>query len=123
MLTMLDDTWDLARSWFLHMHDDGARVKLQEAILEILPDPDGAKPDVHAAANALEEMKQSNMYHFCSQVGQSDLNIIFQWVKALAQQRQPAFKDGGCKFLGVCKDTLGRSLFAQPPAAAASGTA
>ena len=74
------------------MADHGCQRTLKKSVLAVLPEESDAFRALAAVAHDLDSIKATAAYCFASSEGQPLVNITSEWVKAIANQRQPCFQ-------------------------------
>jgi hypothetical protein len=91
VLTQIDSTFVIEAAWFLHMHTAGGQALLEVKLLQPLPNAPGVH-DPKQAYNALQLVKQSQLYTFVAPQHQGAFNVGMEMVKAIASDRLPSTK-------------------------------
>ena len=83
VLCMVDPSFCVEANWFRHMAKQGCQELLKALILDEFPGAAGYG-DAKDTASHIEQLKNGPSYLFADRNSQSDVNIVAEWVKAVA---------------------------------------
>jgi len=87
---LLDASITVEAAWFKYMAEVGCQKILRKRIQEALP-MRVVNVDVKDQSSQVDKLKNTALYMFASRNSQSDVNVVCEWVRALASNRQPTF--------------------------------
>lgn len=90
VLCLVDPSFRVEAAWFRHMASSGCKQILEEAMLAELPDK-AELVDIGDKAIRFNRIKSTTSYNFADKESQASVNVVTEWVKALASLRRPSF--------------------------------
>lgn len=88
---MIDPSIVVEVAWFSHMLEVGCQLLLEQKLFQALPEKNRFV-QASTASVLIEQLKETLAYKFANSESQSVVNIAYEWVKAVANSRQPSFK-------------------------------
>ena len=86
----LDASFTVEAAWLKYMAEAGCQKILRWRIQDALP-ISIVNIDVKDQSSQVDKLKNTALYMFASRNSQSDVNVVCEWVRALASNRQPTF--------------------------------
>jgi len=90
VLCVSDASIIVEAAWFTCMAEVGCQKILRTRIQEALPTR-VVNVDVKDRSSQVDKLKNTALYMFASRNSQSDVNVVCEWVRALASNRKPTF--------------------------------
>lgn len=113
VLALIDESICIEVAWYRHMLNEGGVKMLQESVAKVMP----AGPGVHEArdvAAMLDQLKLGALYRFLPAEARSSMNIVAEWVVAIAQNRSPSLSAAAdSPFLTSMKESLSHLCYHQ----------
>ena len=122
---MVDETFQIEKKWFEHMHEVGCGKSLQTKVERIFT-PAGAAAagwlDCGPVVKSLEAMKLSPLYSFANDESKGIVTITQEWAKSVQNNRCPSFKSVGTNAKLKKHQILMEAMLKHVPAKGASST-
>jgi hypothetical protein len=90
VLSLLDASITVEVAWLKYMAEAGCQKIPRKRIQEALP-MRVVNVDVMDQSSQVDRLKNTALYMFASRNSQSDVNVVCEWARALASNRQPTF--------------------------------
>jgi len=122
---MVDETFQIEKKWFEHMHEVGCGKSLQTKVERIFT-PAGVAAagwlDCGPVVKSLEAMKLTPLYSFANDESKGIVTITQEWAKSVQNSRCPSFKSVGTNANLKKIQTLMEAMLKHVPDKAGSST-